>query len=354
MLVLGIDTLEFGIEIEEYEQVFRPLLGTFRILKEAAQETGDEPEITIDNLTLKVHASGIHFYAYRLTCEDFTICFAEKELPNNTPIWVRFSSGYLWSFMATGAFKRFMEWFRVFDVDVLGTKVSRADLCADTDEVSFTPSDAKGFVTRAKSKSRHCVDDDHFDGKVFSGFTIGRGQPMLARIYHKSLEVRKSGKLWFYEVWGANGWEGVDEVWRVEFQLRRGVLKEVGVSNIHELFENIDGLWAYLTREWLTLRQPKRETNVSRWPLKRKWMEIAAAKFNHQTSPLVRRRVREGNLRQLMNQAAGLAVSIAALGDHDSLGETLQTLGYWTELRLSRKNTSFDGEKANRKSRFLP
>jgi hypothetical protein len=129
------------------------------------------------------------------------ICFAEKKLSNNSPVSVKFMSGYLWSLTVTEAFREFMIWFQVFDLNVVGTKVSRADICADTDEISFLASDASSFATRAKSKSIHAVDDQHFNGRVFSGFTVGRGQPMLAWIYHKGLEVKKSGKVWFYDVW---------------------------------------------------------------------------------------------------------------------------------------------------------
>lgn len=80
---------------------------------------------------------------------------------------------------------------------------------------------------------------------------------------------------------------------------------------------------------------------------------IQSAQFQVMAPPLVRKKVREGNLRRLMNQAAGLAVSIAALGNHSSLDTTLQLVGGWTEERLRSKKTSFDGEKASRRPRFL-
>jgi len=54
-----------------------------------------------------------------------------------------------------------------------------------------------------------------------------------------------------------------------------------------------------------------------------------------------------------MNQAAGLAVSIGALGDHSGLNSTLQLLVTWTEHRLRRQNTSFDGKMVSRRSRFF-
>lgn len=79
-------------------------------------------------------------------------------------------------------------------------------------------------------------------------------------------------------------------VWRVEFQLRRQVLKEMGVSTVNELIHNIDGIWAYCTREWLTLRRSNGERNVSRWTIRRKWAVIQLAKFQELTTPLVRKK----------------------------------------------------------------
>lgn len=107
-----------------------------------------------------------------------------------------------------------------------------------------------------KRKTRHGVDDEHTEGKLFAGFTIGRGQPTLARIYHKGMEIRKSGKMWLYNIWELHGWHGGFDVWMVEFQLRRAVLKEFGVSTIEDLLENVDAIWAYCTKRWLTLCRP--------------------------------------------------------------------------------------------------
>ncbi len=62
----------------------------------------------------------------------------------------------------------------------------------------------------------------------------------------------------------------------------------------------------------------------SELPVTVEWAVIQSAKFQELTTPLVRKKVRQGNLTQMMNQAAGLTVSIAALGDHSDLDSTLQ------------------------------
>lgn len=111
--------------------------------------------------------------------------------------------------------------------------------------------------------------------------------------------------------------------------------------------------WAYCTQQWLTLRRSNGEKNVTRWSTRRKWTLIQSARIEDLASPLIRNRVREGNLRMLLNQAAGLALSIAALGDHSSLDTTLQFVGSWTEEKLRRRNLSFDADKESRRKRFI-
>lgn len=62
------------------------------------QVEGKEQDIIIGNLNLSVHRNGIPFHAYKLTSNDFSICFMDKEMKDNPPIKVRFLAGYLWSF----------------------------------------------------------------------------------------------------------------------------------------------------------------------------------------------------------------------------------------------------------------
>lgn len=77
------------------------------------------------------------------------------------------------------------------------------------------------------------------------------GAPVRLRIYDKSKEIKKSGKLWFGEFWGT---EEPMNVWRIEYQLRRAPLKQFGINSIDDLTEKIGGLWSYLSENWFSLR----------------------------------------------------------------------------------------------------
>lgn len=352
MIVKGFDTLEFGLNIDSYELSLRPFLEKFKQLKENAQETGVEKTIFINDVALTVHRTGKRLYPYRLSCDDFIIFFMDKESKTNPPVFVHFLSGYIWSFGLAGAYQNFITWFKSMSDSHIRNQVSRVDICVDTDSVTFKQIDTKGVITRARKKEDCFVSGEYTNGRRFSGFRIGIGGPLLARIYNKSLEIQKSGKVWFKQIWLEKGWKEDKEVWRVEFQLRREVLKEFSINSIEDLLEKESGLWAYLTHEWLTIRQPSQD-NVSRWKLKRKWRIIQQAGLDYEASPLTRELVKQGNMKQLLDQGAGILLSIAAVGNHDSIEETAKLFKSWAEIGLNKKNTSFREEKERRRKKYL-
>jgi hypothetical protein len=352
LILKGIDTIEFGLDVDDYLSTFKPCLELFKSMKEAAQVSGVEQTINIGGVELTVHRTGIPFYAYKLTCNDFSICFMDKEMKGNSPIFVRLMSGFLWSYGHKKAYEIFLDWFRYFDATLYGIRLSRSDICVDIDEVAFKQSDTKGVVTRARRRVEHFVNGEYKEGREFSGFTVGGGGPILARIYNKSLEIKKSGKLWFHDIWREHGWSESRDVWRVEFQIRRAALKEFFIHSVNQLFEKEEQLWAYLTEEWLTVNQPSKD-NVSRWKPKKKWKLVQTAGMNYKPSPLIREVVKKANLKQLLDQAAGIMLSVAALSNHDSFEATAKNIQSWAEMNLSKKNTSFLAEKQRRREKYL-
>jgi hypothetical protein len=92
------------------------------------------------------------------------------------------------------------------------------------------------------------------NGERLDTYYVGSSSGCVqARIYDKGLEVLAGGeKLWFADVWKV---EQVRDVWRVEFQLRREVLKQLGIESLDDQVERAGGAWAYLTDTWLSFRQ---------------------------------------------------------------------------------------------------
>ena len=348
----GIDTLEFALEVDNYLELFKVLQPTLSQLKEKARVSGSEGEIELGGVTLRVERKGIPFYSYWLSCKDFFVYFTDGEVRSVAPVKVKFLAGYLWSYGAKKAYELFIDWINRIGLLIVESKVSRVDLCLDSDEIEFGAGDLDRMVTLARDKAAHGEFDEFTHGKRVSGFTIGKGQPLLARIYNKSVEVVAHSKLWFYQVWLEAGWKGEGEVWRVEFQLRRPLLIELQVSAVEELWEKEEGIWDYLTNKWLTHRNPE-GANVSRWMVSQKWEAVQLAGRDHIGSPAIREKVKRGHLDRLMNQGAGIILSAAALADSAGLEDILEWFKSWIEVGLEKKCTTFDKIKSERQRKFV-
>lgn len=356
LIIRAVDTIEIGFVISDYLNVMDPYLNLLKKMKEKGQEMNKAMDYELFGINFKVELSGAAFYGLRLTCNDFIIKFMEKEMKNNPPVHVKFISGFLWSYGYKSAYEKFLDWFDNFGIEVIGNKISRIDMCCDSDENPFLESDLKGFVTRAKSinKEYDKAEQDQVNHyyKRFSGFSIGRGNPLLCRIYNKSIEISKSKKDWFKFIWLQKGWTANSEVWRIEYQLRRKVLKEFRAGSMESFIDKEDDIWLYLTKEWLVLRSPS-DDNVSRWKVKRKWEPIQKCGIKYFAVPATREIIKKGNLIQLKDQAAGLMTSIAALENHLSFEETALSVAMYGEMKMIQKNTSFKNETNKRKHLYI-
>ena len=164
--------------------------------------------------------------------------------------------------------------------------VSRIDLYADfVCGFDMEGWDRHAWVTRAGQINSYAVD-----GK-FSGWTIGQGGPISARLYDKSLEILiKRFRAYLPELWELAGWDGEQAVWRLEFQVRRELLGQQGLKSFPQVMENLNGLWSYAVTEWLKLTLPNPEDQTrSRWPIHPLWGYLSSVDWETGGGPLSRR-----------------------------------------------------------------
>lgn len=353
MIIRNIDTLEFGIDIENYNVTFKEFIQNLEQLKLLAQEEYKEVVLPINNVNLVVSKKGLGFYAYKLECKEFILCFSNKSVKNTPPISVKFLSEFLWEYGYIKAYEKFMNWFKIFNVKIIGNRVSRLDICLDTDQIKIYEQDIKNLVTRAKKLDRHYVDidSDHFNGKKYSGFTVGKGSPLSCRVYNKSLEIRKSCKFWFNEIW--KEYNVCDIVWRIEFQIRRKILKELNIDKVEDIEKNIDSIWTYLTEKWLMLKVPGNTKNNSRWKVDDRWELVQKGGIEYNSTPAIRSSVRKGNLEMLLDQCIGLFISISALSGENIPKNTYRLILKCMEEKEKRKGTTFQKLVEERKNKFI-
>ena len=151
--------------------------------------------------------------------------------------------------------------------------VSRADLCVDfTTDLAIGSIQEREWVTRARTFSQHSVS------RKFSGWSIAVGSDLSARLYNKLLELDKSGKDYLRQIWMDLGWDGIQDIWRLEFQYRREVLRQLGVKYFRDLLQLLGGLWFYSTNDWLRLTCPDPiDKTQTRWPTNPMWQALQGA-----------------------------------------------------------------------------
>lgn len=353
MKITGIDTLEIGIDIENYKEHFFNLLMRISEARDLSQMNMKKEVIEVNGTNFEVSPKGQGFYKYKIENKEISICFMSKRISSTPPIYVRFFSTFLWEYGYENAYDIFMKWFESFNAQISSIKIGRVDICLDTDEVNFEEKDVKSLFSRAKKLEQKYVDDIYKQGKVFSGFVIGKGGNLSCRIYNKTLEIKNSNKIWFEDIWKEFCWLGDTVVWRIEFQMRKKVLKELEITNIENLSKNLMNIWAYLTQKWLIMKKTSKDSNKSRWKTNRKWKVIQEADFEYKGIPSIRKRIIKGDKERLIIQCSGLLTSIAALnGDNGITKSFLEVKGY-LEDKSQKDNTSIEGEIGKKKKRFI-
>lgn len=131
------------------------------------------------------------------------------------------------------------------------------------------------------------------------------------------LLVAQQGLVWFraivdlLELWG----QAVNaDVWRFEFQLRRSVLKSMGLNSLADWMQSRGTLWKYLTGEWFSLRRHDDE-NASRRTVHPFWDQVqsCAARFDAADAAIQRRRaIPSFDVSHLAKQIAGGVVGLGA------------------------------------------
>ena len=99
----------------------------------------------------------------------------------------------------------------------------------------------------------------------------GAGGDVMLRIYNKIAEINDSSStFWFRALWN-----GVfEDVWRIEWQVRKPMLKRFAIRCVQDLIDQQGDLLTYLVEEHDTLRRKTDDSNRSRWPLHPVWIDL--------------------------------------------------------------------------------
>ncbi|HNB02288.1 MAG TPA: hypothetical protein PLK61_10815 [Nitrosomonas sp.] len=199
-------------------------------------------------------------FPFVISNQDFTISFGEF---NNPSFFVKFRSLALWREGAIAMHQRFMQWAERLGLMPLKTEgLSRVDFSFDY-HLPVIDFDEDNFVSLSVKDTQY-----RKDGKIQT-FKLGESDVVL-RIYDKVAEIEEqSGKSWFFELWGI-----AENVWRVEWQVRKDILKRFGIRTFADLQDGQGDVLRYLVTEHSTLREKIDDSNRSRWPLHPLWIDL--------------------------------------------------------------------------------
>jgi len=190
---------------------------------------------------------------YTVECGEF----------NSPSFFVTFRSEALWREGAATLHERFSAWTHVLGLRALQTEtLSRVDFTFDY----FLPTGAfaeNSVVSMSAKEARY-----REDGRVQT-LQYGKGDVVL-RLYDKVTEIaQQSEKVWLFQLWGES-----ENVWRIEWQVRKDVLRRFGIRTFEDLFANSGDVLRYLAHEHDSLRIPSADSNRSRWALHPLWLDL--------------------------------------------------------------------------------
>lgn len=337
VLASGLDTAVLTMDVEwQSEAVFEPLAAAKSSAKSSPDEPvvvtwacdGWTPEMAKDRrIILQMLPYGAGGYEYVLQGREYTFRLAESVKSNGRPnVLVELRSELLWRCGPGEGVSRIIDVISQLGGIVRSVKASRLDVCCDV----LISEDDWMAIKDAHRVSRAASVSTHEWRRKFTGLSLGRGM-ISARLYDKPLEIRQqSNKFWMYDIWQCNKPADGYRIIRVEFQLRREALRELGVDEWPDWFNKRDAVWAYLTQRWLRVVDDADLHHncqaVLPW-----WAAVQSVPLvQKEASPAVRVRAEKADERQLLQQIGGCVAAISALRSESSWG-LREALGYCQE-----------------------
>lgn len=261
-LISGYDTIEcayYLLPTDSFSLDFIELAAQKESL--ARQTKTKQKAITLgsEEFMLASHGTGSG-YPFLIENEVFSIQFGEFNKPN---FFVKFRSIALWHHGAKALHDRFIAWTSFVGMTPSQPeRLSRVDYAFDY-YLPLIDFDADSFVSRAEK------DNQYRKNGIVQNFKFGTDDIGM-RLYNKIDEINeKSQKTWFFDLWGID-----HDVWRVEFQVRKDILRQFGISSFESLIERQGDLMRFLVKDHTTLRIQSSDTNRSRWAMHPLWLDL--------------------------------------------------------------------------------
>jgi hypothetical protein len=341
-LLSGIDSLDLGLYVI-WGSDWKRRLHTLDKKKQLSRKQGglliNLPSGRICNF--RPNGKGEN-YRYHLQFEAYNLFIGIAARPGTSPnVYLSIDAKTLWF----KGIETALSWITE-DLKAIGggsiqfVQVSRVDICCD-----FWVPGGLSYefllyhkVTRTDKGNLFLDKDD-----VETYYVGDKKTPIQLRMYNKGVEVQQKGgiKLWFLELWQR---KSTEDIWRIEFQLRRTALRDFDINSLDDLKEKQAGLWHSLTSKWFSLRLPDNE-KAERRTIHPFWCAVQECFQQNAPDTEVKRVYRSAGTASPewhLSHIDGCLSSFAALLGITNRDDALREL----QIRLTRRNNAKDFETA--------
>ena len=338
-LRFGVDSVYISYQGEIFESVDEKLAKLKLLARSDNQGQQAKAQYKIGDHLFEVKDKGTSMFAYILEDNAFRI---QLSRPNKSvPMaYVKVSSEYLTYKTPADAEKSIQNILTELGVLQSSANVSRIDLYVDfVSHQNMEEWTREAWVTRAGSVSTYAVN------KQFTGWAIGMGGVIAARLYDKLFELVTSKKGYLNPLWQAAGRLEGEPVWRLEFEFKRDFLSQKELIPLKDTLANLNGLWSYATTEWLKLTIPNENDDTrSRWPVHPMWQQLATLDWETNDSPLKSRfnNQRTPNQEAVLDRAYSAFTTFMACNAIDDPDEAIQQFYDALVLHIADKANNFD------------
>jgi len=383
MLLAGPDTLYFSCDLP-ISEAMRDRLNEEKAF---AQTLAEERRVHCPEwLGARVCPQGAKGgYAFLIETEDFSVKLLGERIQNRPSVYLEMRSYALHTHPEgpQGSCRAALAWVReklyadqapklVDDtISFEAAKLSRADIHIDY-QGGYAPSlanvseELRCFIRPGKTKGAL-----YFQGSRPTGYAFGKGH-VQARLYNKTLDTKEKANESYAALLLAKNGDAYDpeqDVWRLEFQLRREGAKgfklyappeedddeaeieaELAAEELQHIgtlprfFARMNELVLFLTQHWLRLVKDNGSANRSRWPTHPTWLALReqfasvaqAQSLDDDERRLVRGSRYSGKNRILRRLALGVVKSLE-VEDASPTSAALLMLQRWMEKVVEKE-----------------
>jgi hypothetical protein len=311
VLSSGFDSLTLSLTVLWKDEKFFKKLRKLRA-DAAAQEAPLPGQIESGSHSwiFNVHGYGNEGYAFLLDSNEFFVKIIDSMVPKPRPsVMIDIRSATLWESGVIESIDRILTLLQGQGAFIQKARASRVDPCMDIllPKSIWTPALEDHLIKQADAFAAHKR------GRILTGMSIGRGV-IRARAYDKPYEIEtKSKKYWMFDIWDVKKVPEDGRIIRIEYQLRREALRELGIDTVWHLVNYPRNLWAYCTEKWLKFQKNAKVHHTQQKPMP--WWKTVQDSFlgGQRACPLLRAKIVSANKVQLAQQMFGQLTSLLAL-----------------------------------------